>query len=329
MIVTLYTRRDCQLCDQVKADLNSLQEQYPHQLVEVDIEADESLRGTYGELIPVVEVGPYRRNAPISRQDLIVSLGAALDREAQLASLQDPVYEAQRQNPRRQTITRADRFSFWFSRHYIWVLNLAVFLYVGLPFLAPVLMKAGATAPATVIYRSYGFVCHQLAYRSWFLFGEQPAYPRQAAGVPGLKTYGEVSGNSEGNSNADLFAARDFIGNAQVGYKVAFCERDVAIYAGILLFGVLFALTGKRIPPLHWLIWGLVGIGPIALDGFSQLLSQPPFDLWPYRESTPFLRTLTGALFGFTTAWFGFPMVEQTMKDSRRALLVKFKRLTR
>ena len=36
--VTLYTRKDCKLCDEVKADLNDLQSQYPHRLAEVDIE---------------------------------------------------------------------------------------------------------------------------------------------------------------------------------------------------------------------------------------------------------------------------------------------------
>jgi uncharacterized membrane protein len=114
---------------------------------------------------------------------------------------------------------------------------------------------------------------------------------------------------------------------------VAFCQRDVAIYGALLLFGVIFAVTKRRIPPLPTLLWLIIGLGPIGLDGFSQLLSQPPlgdFALlnWlPLRESTPLLRTLTGAIFGFTTGWFGYPMVEETMQDTRRALLVKFKRL--
>jgi uncharacterized membrane protein len=62
----------------------------------------------------------------------------------------------------------------------------------------------------------------------------------------------------------------------------------------------------------------LVGILPIAIDGFSQLLSQPPLNMFPYRESTPLLRTITGFLFGFTTAWFGYPIVEESMADVRR-----------
>lgn len=331
--VNLYTRADCPLCEAVKDDLAALQTQFPHQLVEVDVDTDESLKEKYGDAIPVVEIGPYRRSAPITRQDLMISLGAARDRVAQLDKLKDPLYEARKNNPRRQEITRADRFSFWLSDNYIWLFNLVVFIYLGLPFLAPVLMKTGATAPATLIYRSYGFVCHQLGYRSWYFFGEQPYYPRELANMDNVLTFNEATGLSEGGTNADLFAARRFVGNDQIGYKVAFCQRDVAIYAALLGFGLLFAATKRRIPPLPALLWVIIGLGPIGLDGFSQLLSQPPlgdFALlsWlPLRESTPFLRTLTGAIFGFTTGWFGYPMVEETMQDTRRALLVKFKRL--
>jgi uncharacterized membrane protein len=205
--------------------------------------------------------------------------------------------------------------------------NLLVLLYVGVPFLAPVFMKVGWTAPAGLIYRGYSLVCHNLAFRSWFLFGDQAAYPRQSANVDSLETLAEATGLSEANTATDLFAARRYVGNEQIGYKVAFCERDVAIYAGIFVFGLLFVLSGRKIRGLHWAIWLLVGMGPIGLDGFSQLLSQPPFELWAYRESTPLLRTLTGVIFGFTTAWYGFPIVKETMDDTRRALLVKFRRL--
>src|SRR5258706_14322268 len=71
-----------------------------------------------------------------------------------------------------------------------------------------------------------------------------------------------------------LFDARQFIGNETVGYKVALSERDVAIYLAILLFGVMIALTGRRIKTLHWALWLLIGIAPIGLDGFSQLFIQ-------------------------------------------------------
>jgi uncharacterized membrane protein len=94
------------------------------------------------------------------------------------------------------------------------------------------------------------------------------------------------------------------------------------------LFGLVYAATGRRLPKLHWLIWALVGLVPIGLDGFSQLFSQIPNafiqSILPYRESTPFLRTLTGFLFGLSTAWFMFPLIEETMADTRRLLSKKF-----
>jgi uncharacterized membrane protein len=164
-----------------------------------------------------------------------------------------------------------------------------------------------------------------MAFRSWFLFGEQAAYPRSAAGVDGYVPYEEATGMDE----EDLRGARQFIGNEEVGYKVAFCQRDVAIYGGILLFGLVYAATGRRIRSLHWAVWILVGILPIALDGFSQLLSQFPMfsDLIPYRESTPLLRTLTGAIFGVTTGWFGIPLLEETSTETRIKVATKKARL--
>ncbi len=39
------------------------------------------------------------------------------------------------------------------------------------------------------------------------------------------------------------------MGNEVVGYKMAFCERDMAIYGGMLLFGVIYSLTGAASNP--------------------------------------------------------------------------------
>jgi uncharacterized membrane protein len=71
----------------------------------------------------------------------------------------------------------------------------------------------------------------------------------------------------------------------------------------------------------------LLGIGPIGLDGFSQLFSQFNWDwlaaIVPYRESTPFLRALTGALFGLCTAWFAYPNIEESMSETRQYYIKK------
>jgi uncharacterized membrane protein len=321
--VTLFSRTDCHLCDQAKEQLDDLQSKVPHKLLVVDVDQKEQLRKKYGFEVPVVEIGPYTLRAPFTKTDLEVTLNAAADRIRQLEALDNaPEFS--------KVWTKSDSISLWLSRHYMALFNLFVFIYVGLPVLAPFLMAAGMEAPARLIYRGYGFVCHQLAYRSFFVLGEQYAYPRASAEVEGLRSFREVTGMSEESSYIAIDEARNFIGNPQLGYKMALCERDIAIYGAILLFGLLFVLTGRRIPPLHWTLWILLGLAPVGLDGLSQLFSQPPLDFLPaYRESTPFLRVLTGGLFGFMTAWFGYPMVEQSMRDSKEAMEYKKQRIER
>lgn len=326
--VTLFTRTGCKLCDEVKTDLQDLQAQYPHRLAEVDIDADAALVAAYGQIIPVVEVGPYTLKAPITRQKLQMTLGAASDRKNQLEQLDDPIYKHRLKKG--QNVTTGDRISFWIAKKYLLILNLFMLIYAGLPFLAPTLMKLGAETPANLIYRMYKPLCHQFGFRSFFLYGEQPFYPLAEAGMTGYKTFEEVSGipNLDDPYSFTRFEARNYIGNETVGFKVALCERDVAIYLAIMGFGVVYGLTGRRLKSLHWMLWLLIGIGPIGLDGFSQLFSQFNWEwlnaLVPYRESTPFLRVLTGALFGLATAWFAYPNIEDSMSETRQYYMKKF-----
>jgi uncharacterized membrane protein len=323
--VMLYSREGCQLCEQARQDLKSLEEDFPHRLVEVDVERDVQLQKESGFEVPVVQVGPYRLSTPFSLQELQMTLGAARDRERHIEMVEkSPALEEVR---RYGAWTVADRFAYWFSRYYMAVFNLLVVAYLGLAFLPPVLMKFDAKAPANLIYRGFSLVCHQLAFRSFYLFGEQLYYPRAAAGVKGVKTLEQATGLNEGSDPTNLYAARVFVGNKVVGYKVALCQRDLGIYTGILLFGLLFSLTNRRLWAIPWYVWIAAGIIPIAVDGLSQLLSQPPLSFWAFRESTPALRLLTGGLFGFFTAWFGYPMVEETMADTRKIMSSRLQRL--
>jgi uncharacterized membrane protein/glutaredoxin len=326
--VTLYTRKDCSLCDETKAHLKSLEKEFSHRLVEVDIDSDPVLLKAYGQQIPVVEIGPYTLVAPITKEQLRMTLGAASDRRSQLERVGGEAYEVRVR--RGLEITTGDRISNWISKHYLALLNLFMAIYVGLPFLAPTLMKAGADLPARAIYTIYSPLCHQFGFRSFFLYGEQAFYPLSEAQIAGAKTFEEVTGfkNLSNPSSISRLQARQFIGNETVGYKVALCERDVAIYFGLLLFGLVFGLTKRRLPAPHWALWIFIGLGPIGLDGFSQLFSQFNFpwlaNILAYRESTPFLRVLTGTLFGFGTAWFAYPYIEESMAETRQFFLKKF-----
>jgi uncharacterized membrane protein len=288
----------------------------------VYINEDPDLKKAYGDRVPVLQVGPYTLETPFDRKKIEMTLGAASDRMKHIGKTKMP------DRTNKGISNHIENVGQWLSRNYLSALNLFVFIYLALPFLAPILMNAGQPALARPIYSVYGAVCHQMAFRSWFLFGEQPVYPRAAAGLDELQSYGEATGLDESNSTRAMLDARAYIGDEQVGYKVAFCQRDVAIYGGILLFGLIFAASGRRIRPLHWLLWLAIGVAPIGIDGFSQLLSQiPALDFIPYRESTPLLRTLTGALFGVTTAWFGIPLLEADTVAARVKSATKKARL--
>ncbi len=247
---------------------------------------------------------------------------------------------------RRSVVLALDRFVYWFSRHWLATFNSIAFIYVGLPILAPVLMNAGVEAPARAIYVAYSPMCHQMAQRSFFLFGEQTAYPRELAGTDlrPIESYADDVAEFEGidpdNWPAFFSAARRFIGNEQMGYKMALCERDIGIYGFVLVGGLLYAMLRNRfdIKPLPLLLFIVIGAGPIAVDGFSQLFSYwvTPADgsaatgvmaliqrVFPLRESTPLLRSFTGAWFGFTLVWLAFPQVDRGMRDTRREVAVK------
>jgi uncharacterized membrane protein len=249
----------------------------------------------------------------------------------------------------RSVVLGIDRSVHWFSQHWLAMFNLIALIYVGLPILAPFLMQAGMTAPARVIYTIYSPLCHQMTQRSFFLFGEQVAYPREIAGtsLTPIEDYiGEIpefDGVSADNWPAFFTAARRFVGNEQMGYKMALCERDIGIYGFVLIGGLIYAMIRNRVnvKPLPLILFIIIGLGPIAVDGFSQLFSYwvtPPDgsagsglmaqvqQFLPLRESTPAMRAFTGALFGLMLVWLAYPQVNKGMMGTERDLANKLRR---
>ena len=189
-----------------------------------------------------------------------------------------------------------NRFANWIVHHLLAILNILFLIYVGLPFLAPVLMEAGAETPAKVIYTIYRPACHQLPERSFFLFGESPVYSRE-----------DLPANGVADSD-NVFVRRNYIGDPEHGYKVAICERDVAIYGSMFLMGLIFALMRGHLPRLK-AKWLLVFALPMILDGGTQLVG--------LRSSSWQLRLITGALFGVGLVWFAYPYIEESLKTSQ------------
>jgi hypothetical protein len=157
--VKFYSRKDCHLCEQTLAELGSLQSEVPFELTLLDVDSDPKLLKVYGLEVPVVEIGPYKLKAPITRQDMLISLKAVQLRQQQDAVIDKAIEDGTYRMDAKWT--GADRFTHWMSRHYLAFFNVLVMIYLGLPFLAPVLMKAGVVAPAQAIYRTYSFMCHE------------------------------------------------------------------------------------------------------------------------------------------------------------------------
>ena len=188
------------------------------------------------------------------------------------------------------------------ARHWLAIFNSVWAIYLLTPFLAPLFMQLGWTAPAGVIYAIYSVLCHQLPDHSYFLFGPTlvPQTPELiAAGMP---------------MSASLFAERAFIGSPEIGWKVALCQRDVAIYAGVLLAGISYAVVRRRVGPLPFKLFVLLAI-PMAVDGLTQLVG--------WRESTWLLRTVTGALFGSAAVYLAYPYVEDAMQEVLESELLR------
>lgn len=244
---------------------------------------------------------------------------------------------------RRRAVVIADRFVFWLSKHWLAIFNIIAFLYVGLPVLAPILEHTGLTGPAAVIHTIYGPLCHQMPQRSWFLFGPKLTYTLEE-----LTKYAGLEPRPVLAETALLVRAIIGRGDETLGYKVALCQRDTAIYGMIFLFGLLYnmlrrwrlrpqGLQSQGLRPLPFWAYVVFGILPMLIDGGYQWLT---FSLLPFlynefpslaeafylkpHETIPLLRVVTGALFGLATVWLAYPYVQEAMDEFRETLHKRF-----
>jgi Glutaredoxin-like domain (DUF836) len=77
MLLTLYSKPGCHLCEQAQADLHRLAARYPHDLRTVDITRDPLLLDRYGQQIPVLVAAGREYPAPLSRAVLEQALRSA------------------------------------------------------------------------------------------------------------------------------------------------------------------------------------------------------------------------------------------------------------
>ncbi len=146
-------------------------------------------------------------------------------------------------------------------------------------------------------------------------------------------TYSLAAIGATGQDTSSLLSLRHFIGNAAMGWKVAWSDRMVSMFTSLWVFGLLWWPLRKRVPKLP--VLGLIlFLLPMAMDGGTHFLSdlsgiglgfrdtnlwlaalfhnvfRPEFyagDAWGSFNSL--MRLLTGILFGLGVAWFTFPIL--------------------
>jgi uncharacterized membrane protein len=313
-LIYYYTAKDQDETEKI-IRLQKLCNSYSIPFLPLSIDENEPFK-KYQKFTPVISIGPYLLKSPFDERDIEVALKSAIDKENAKVNVNGKTTKSHLKE--NQIL---NRFGLIFANYYPLVISLILFLFVSISFLAPILEESGATSQANRIYRFYRVFCHQLAFRSFFIFGEQGFYPRSLAAISDVTSYEEEFKFS----STDLESARNLIGDAESGYKIALCERDLAIYGSLAIFALIFQFTRKRIFALRWQFWFLIALFPIALDGFTQIPGlSTGWPIWvPIRESTPFLRIFTGILFGAGTGWYMFPLMEESAADSRNIFAQK------
>jgi uncharacterized membrane protein len=239
----------------------------------------------------------------------------------------------QEQSPKTgQTLTLAvgvQKTITYVGRHWLALVNLFCGVLFGLPWLAPIMMKVGASGPARVIYLVYSFLCHQLADRSFFLFG-----PKWMYSSADLLPYAPA---------ADTWLGlRAFVGLPALGYKVAWSDRMVALYGGLFLGGLMFALLRCWLHAPRWRTVALMTL-PMVVDGATHWASDLVGLGRGFRDSNAWLATLTanllpqafylgnslgsfnswmrlttGLFFGLAVAWAVYPRLEEVVNEQAR-----------
>lgn len=233
--------------------------------------------------------------------------------------------------------TKVDQWTYLLSKNWLWIFAVVFGIWIGLPFLPPFFMARGLESLANSIYLLYSFQCHQLPQRSFFFFGSQGMYSLAVI-------------QSVWQDTTNPLILRQFIGNPEMGWKVAWSDRMVYMYTSILIFAGIWWLLRRKVKPLPW--WGLIILLlPMAVDGTSHLISDLAGIGMGFRDSNVWLvsltnnafsptfyagdafgsfdswmRLLTGVLFGLGIVWFGFPYLDKSFSDLAKFLDSKRRR---
>lgn len=226
----------------------------------------------------------------------------------------------------------------YLMRHWLMMFIIIFGIFNILPFLAPVLMYTGWESGGNLVYTAYGPFCHQMAQRSFFLFGDQ--FMLNADELPVALT---------GQAGIDTLKLRNFRGSEITGWKVAWSDRMVYLYGSFWLAGIAYYLLSRRKPlqPIRFLIF-ILSIVPLALDGSTHFVSDFEGLTEGFRYTNDWLATLTahalpasfyagdafgsfnslmrlvsGVMLGFGTVFYAFPIIDRRVGEIKHYLHYK------
>jgi len=198
---------------------------------------------------------------------------------------------------------------------------IVLFLYSTLPIIAPLSFKLGVPQVGVTIHKIYHFLCHQRVERSIYLFGKDNLIQFYTVDeLKEMRQLPKVNPNPSYAGSETTYFGYPYWGNEEIGYKVAYCIRDTALYSitaitTLVMYSLYaFGLLKKKIHPLIFIALMV----PMAFDGVFQTLLEygiftfvkdPLFTLYVDNIAK---RIITGGLFG---AGFGI-FVMQNMFDA-------------
>lgn len=217
-------------------------------------------------------------------------------------------------------------------RHWLTIFLVGYGIFNALPFAAPVFMRLGWSGPANAIYTGYSLLCHQMAQRSFFLFGDRLMYAPD-----------ELPLALTGSTGTDTLLLRNFRGSETLGWKVAWSDRMVSLYGGVWLAGLVYWAVARvrTVKPLSIGVFALLLL-PLAIDGSTHMLSDSLGGLtagFRYHNDwlaaltgnrlpdafysgdalgsfNSMMRLLTGALAAAGVVWLAFPIIDRSARTT-------------
>jgi len=254
-------------CWQLQSVLGVFEQKYPFTLSVLNIGQDKFLRQAYQGKLPCLEIGPFTLSGTINSNTLENALY-----EAQFRLAASQVLKTQKS---RKSASKPPRFT------------------IGIVFPYGFLSITFPLSSSSLLFSLVFFSCaypHEIRSASScakHLQGLSHLLSPISFSVHfSLRPTSCLSSTISRCKRVNLFWASHwvernqfcyssaFIGNPNIGYKLALCQRDLAIQSAILIFTLLFALSHQKIKPVPILIWAVLGFLPIILDGSTQLLSQ-------------------------------------------------------